>query len=92
MSKCSGFCHAASRRFYIDEVWYYITRSIIFKIICNAIAWFDRHIIDGFMNLLGWITNEVSDDTKDVQDGNVQSYAWIFIMGVIIITALTLYL
>ncbi len=82
----------AYNRFYIDEIYLFITNNIIFKRICQPIAWFDRHVIDGFMDSLAWITNEVSDDTKEVQDGNVQSYGWIFIMGVIVITVLSLYL
>ncbi len=82
----------AYHRFYIDEVYLFITNKIIFGIICTFIAWFDRHIIDGFMNLLAWTTNLVSDETKEVQSGSVQQYAWVFIMGVVTIVALALYL
>ncbi|MFA6778834.1 MAG: NADH-quinone oxidoreductase subunit L [Paludibacteraceae bacterium] len=82
----------ACHRFYIDEVYLFITNKIIFGIICTFIAWFDRHIIDAFMNLLAWTTNLVSDETKEVQSGSVQQYAWIFIMGVVTIVALALYL
>ena len=92
MSKCQGFCNAASHRFYIDEIWYGITRKFIFGVICNAIAWFDHNCIDGFMNLLAWLTRETSDDTKELQSGNVQQYAWMFIVGVVVIAAFALYL
>ena len=42
---------AANRRFYWDEIYQFITHKIIFNIICRGIAWFDRHIIDGNMDL-----------------------------------------
>lgn len=84
--------HYAYNKFYIDEVYLFITHKIIYKCICDPIAWFDRHIIDGFMNLLSWITNKTSLEIKSFQSGNVQQYAWVFILGVLSIVALTIYL
>jgi NADH-quinone oxidoreductase subunit L len=91
-NKVKGLYTAASHRFYIDEVYLFITNNIIFKKICQPIAWFDRHVIDGFMDSLAWATNITSEETKEIQSGNVQNYAWFFIMGVIVITFLALYL
>lgn len=91
-NKVKGLYTAASHRFYIDEVYLFITNNIIFKKICQPIAWFDRHVIDGFMDSLAWVTNITSEETKEIQSGNVQNYAWFFIMGVIVITFLALYL
>ena len=82
---------SASHRFYIDEIYLFITRKIIFGGICVAIAWFDRHIIDGFMNLLAWISRELSYDIRDVQSGNVQQYAWGFLVGVLAIAMFAIY-
>ncbi|MBR5695094.1 MAG: NADH-quinone oxidoreductase subunit L [Paludibacteraceae bacterium] len=82
----------AYNKFYIDEIYLFVTNNIIFQRICQPIAWFDRHIIDGFMNLLSWVTNKASQETKEVQSGYVQQYAWVFIMGVITITLLSIYL
>jgi hypothetical protein len=44
------------------------------------------------MDSLAWATNITSEETKEIQSGNVQNYAWFFIMGVIVITFLALYL
>ena len=84
--------HYAYNKFYIDEIYLFITHKIIYKCICDPIAWFDRHIIDGFMNLLSWITNKSSLEIKSIQSGNVQQYAWVFILGVLAIVTLTIYL
>ena len=43
----SGLYKWAYHRFYIDEVYQFITHKIIFNGICSPIAWFDRHVIDG---------------------------------------------
>ncbi len=85
------FYESAKRRFLIDEIYLFITRRIIFGGICTAIAWFDRHVIDGFMDLLAWISRELSYDIRDVQSGNLQQYAWGFLMGVLAIALFAIY-
>ena len=82
----------AYHKFYIDEVYLFITNKIIFDKISQPIAWFDRHIIDGFMNLTAWVTNKTSFEIRDFQSGNVQQYAWVFVMGVVTVVAFVIYL
>jgi NADH-quinone oxidoreductase subunit L len=86
-----GFYKAAVKKFYVDEVYLFITKSIIFKLISNSIAWFDKHIIDAFMDLTATITNWVSYKTKDLQSGQLQHYGFIFLSGVILIVLTILY-
>ncbi len=87
-----GFYTAALNKFYLDEVWMFITQSVIFKMICEPIKWFDRHIIDGAMDGLAWVTQKSSSAIKGLQSGQVQFYAWVFIAGSIVIAVLTLFL
>ncbi|MCQ2208039.1 MAG: NADH-quinone oxidoreductase subunit L [Paludibacteraceae bacterium] len=91
MAKCPALCEFVYNRMKIDEIWYGITRSFIFGVICKAIAWFDHNCIDGFMNFCAFVTQKTSLGTKDAQSGNVQQYVWVFIMGVITIAFLALY-
>ena len=44
-------------RFYWDELYMFITKSIIFQRVCKPIAWFDRHIIDGTMDGFALLCN-----------------------------------
>ena len=92
MASIKGFYKFAYHKFYIDEIYLFVTNKIIFDKISKPIAWFDRNIIDGFMNLLAWTTNKVSFETRDVQSGNVQQYARVFVMGIITIVAFAIYL
>jgi NADH-quinone oxidoreductase subunit L len=80
----SGFYTAACHKFYFDEIWIFITKKIIFNCISKPIAWFDRHVVDGFMNLLSSSTNFVSRKIKVVQSGDIQDYVWVFFMGALV--------
>lgn len=78
----------AYKRFYMDEVYQYITHRIIFAHISKHIAWFDRHIIDGFFNFLAWGTNALSFRIRGLQSGSVQGYAYVFLLGTLILLAI----
>jgi NADH-quinone oxidoreductase subunit L len=69
----------------------FIIQKVIFKYISTPIAWFDRHVIDGTMNLTGHATEKLAWVIRDFQSGKVQSYAWIFVIGVLIITVWALW-
>jgi NADH-quinone oxidoreductase subunit L len=68
-----------------------ITKGVIFRFISKPLAWFDRNVIDAFMNLLAAITNWISAQIKEFQSGQVQKYAFIFISGVLIIVLSFIY-
>ena len=85
-----GLHKAAYHRFYIDEVYQFVTHKIIFACISTPIAWFDRHVIDGFMNFLAWGTQATSDEIRGLQSGQIQQYAWVFLVGALAIVLLLL--
>ena len=78
----------AYKRFSMDEVYQYITHRIIFAHISKPIAWFDRHVIDGFFNFLAWGTNALSFRIRGLQSGSVQGYAYVFLLGTLILLAI----
>ncbi len=86
----SGLHRAAYRRFYIDEVYQFITHRVIFACISTPIAWFDRHVVDGFMNLLAWGANGAAWLIRDMQSGSVQRYCIWFLGGALGLTILIL--
>ena len=87
----SGLHKAAYRRFYIDEFYMFVTKRIIFAGISRPIAWFDRHVVDGFMNGLAWGANKLAYVIRRLQNGQVQQYAWVFLVGTIVIIALLVF-
>jgi len=83
---------AAYRKFYIDEIYLFTTRKIIFNLVGRPAAWIDRNIVDGTMNGIAKTTNRISILIKGVQSGKVQSYAMYFFGGIIVLVILFLYL
>jgi NADH-quinone oxidoreductase subunit L len=81
----------AYHKFYIDEIYLFITHNIIFAYISRPIAWFDRHIVDGTMNAIGWVTVTTSEKIKGLQSGQLQKYAFAFVSAVLVISALLIY-
>ena len=50
LNALGGLYKAAYRKFYIDEIYLFITQKIIFNLIGRPAAWIDRNIVDGMMN------------------------------------------
>jgi len=86
-----GLYKAAYRKFYIDEIYLFITKKIIFNLIGRPAAWIDRTIVDGLMNVIALLTAALSEFIKGIQSGRVQSYALYFFGGVIGLAALFIY-
>ncbi len=82
----------AYNKFYIDEVYLFITKKIIFRLISDPIAWFDRHIVDGTMNAIASVTQNVSFRIRGFQSGQLQKYGFVFITGAIMLAILFIYL
>ena len=72
---------AAYKRFYMDEVYQYVTHKIIFRCVSTPIAWFDRHVIDGTFNFMAWSANEAGETIRPWQNGDVRQYAVWFLTG-----------
>ena len=87
----SGLHKAASHRFYVDEVYMFITKKVIFNNISTPIAWFDRHVIDATMNGFANVTQWTSRRIKGFQSGEVQHYAFVILLGAIMIAALVIF-
>lgn len=79
---------AAYHRFYLDEVYQFVTHRIIFGCISRPIAWFDRHVVDGFFDFLAWSADATSDEIRGLQSGRIQQYALVFLLGALALIVL----
>ena len=82
----------AYHKFYMDEVYLFVTRKIIFAHISAPVAWFDRHIVDGFMNLVARTVENTSMSIKGMQSGRIQQYGYVFVTGAIALVLIFVYL
>lgn len=85
-----GLWTAAYHRFYLDEVYQFITHRIIFGCICRPIAWWDRHVVDGFFDFLAWGADATSDEIRGLQSGRIQQYTFVFLLGTLALILLLL--
>ncbi|MBV5314540.1 MAG: NADH-quinone oxidoreductase subunit L [Prolixibacteraceae bacterium] len=92
LAKSWGILYTATyNKFYWDEIYLFVTRKIIFNYISRPIAWFDRHIIDGFMVGIGLVTEKVSYQIKGMQSGQLQHYAFMFVAGTLALALSMIY-
>jgi NADH-quinone oxidoreductase subunit L len=87
----NGLYKAAYHKFYIDEVYLFITKKIIFNLIGRPAAWIDKNVVDGMVNATGNATQAFSEKIKGFQSGKVQQYAIYFLAGVIGLAVLFIY-
>ncbi len=91
----AGFGHFytwAYHKFYMDEVYLFVTHKILFNLVSRPVAWFDRHIVDGFMNLIARTIEQSSHLIKGFQSGRIQQYGYVFVTGTIALVIIFIYL
>lgn len=85
------FFKAAKSKFYIDEIYLFITKKVLFRLIGAPAAWFDRAIVDGTVNTLGVSAEVGSESVSELQSGKIQSYAGWFVAGTLMLIVLYIY-
>jgi NADH-quinone oxidoreductase subunit L len=85
------FFMAAKSKFYIDEIYIFITKKVLFRLIGAPAAWFDRAIVDGTVNTLGVSAEVGSESVSELQSGKIQSYAGWFVAGTLMLIVLYIY-
>ena len=82
----------AKDKFYFDEIYQFFAHKMMFAGVAAPVAWFDRHVVDGFMNGVGWLTETFSYLLEGWQSGRVRQYAFSFVAGLLVILFAVLYL
>ena len=89
-ARLKGLYTASLNKFYLDEVWMFITKKVIFNCVSRPIAWFDRHVIDSTMDNIANVTQKASHRVRGLQSGQMQRYVVFLVAGTILITILVL--
>lgn len=80
----------AKNRFYMDEVYQYVTHKILFRFVSKPVAWIDEKIINGLIDWTAWSANEGGESIRSWQSGDVRQYAVWFISGAVALTLILL--
>jgi NADH-quinone oxidoreductase subunit L len=81
----------AYNKFYIDEIYQFITKKILFNLVGRPAAWFDRNVVDGAMNGSAIVTSKISFSLKFMQSGRLQGYAMWFLGGILVMAIIIIY-
>jgi len=79
-------------KFYFDEIYFFVTKKIIFGLVAQPIAWFDKYVVDAFMRGIGNGTMLFSHQIKGAQSGKVQDYAMAFVGGGVVLAMVVFYI
>ena len=72
--------------YWVDDLW--IIDPIVDGIgklavmISTATAAFDKYVVDGLVNLMGWISSKLGQVLRNTQDGQVQVYLLVLVLSV----------
>lgn len=87
-----SFYNWTYNKFYIDEIYLFVTKNILFKWVAKPFAFFDKKYVDGTMVGIGNKTVWTSEKIKWLQSGRVQDYAFSFIAGAVVLAIVFIYL
>lgn len=90
-SGLKGIYKGAYHKFYIDEVYLFVTHKVLFNLIGRPAAWFDRNVVDGLMVGSSKVTEKFSESIKGMQSGRLQGYVMYFLGGVLVLAAILIY-
>ena len=81
----------AYNKFYVDEIYMFITKKIIFKRFSTPIAWFDRNVVDASMDGIAKVINYCANKIKGIQSGQLQDYVTAMLVSVIALVFIIIY-
>jgi len=74
---------AACNKFYIDELYLFITKRIIFELICRPLDFFDRRAVDGSVNGAGFLTVQSGTLLSLLSTGRIYLHLAAILIGVL---------
>ncbi len=74
------------RKYYVYEAYRWALDHLYY-VLSAGIAWFDRHVVDGFMNALAWASQAGGAGARRLQTGRVQAYALAMLAGLLLLLA-----
>ncbi len=77
-------------KFYIDEIYAALIKFFVDGI-AKVLYWIDVHIVDGIVNAFGGLVRAASEILSPAENGQVQSYAGVYLFGVIVLLVYGVY-
>lgn len=68
----------------VDRTWELLYRGVLLSL-ARVIGWFDRYVVDGVINLLGYVSIELGVGVRKLQSGLIRDYAFAVALGVVLL-------
>jgi len=72
------------RKYFMDDVYEFLYRNGLL-LISTLAGWFDRYIVDGFVNLVSWSTGQAGRILRKFQTGQIQDYLYGILFGLLVL-------
>jgi len=73
-----------ARSGFVDRLWLSGYENFLLRL-SATVAWIDRYLVDGMVNLAGYLTIHAGRRLRKLQTGNVQHYVYAVIAGAIVL-------
>jgi NADH-quinone oxidoreductase subunit L len=78
-----------SRRMYLDDIAEtLVVRYAFYRGICGMAQAIDTYVVDGAVNGIAWCVRRTGHYLREAQNGELQTYGFVFLSGVVLIAAL----
>ena len=86
-SNCWGrSTRCLSQKYYVDALYEgIIVRRSFYRVFAGLTNWLDRRIVDGFVDLVGWLFRNIGSAIGRLQTGQAQTYATVVALGSLLI-------
>ena len=78
------------RRYYVDDIYAWVFLGVG-GLVMQAAGLFDRYVIDGLVNLTGWLARQFGLGLRYLQTGREETYLLLVFVGVLVIVVVRLW-
>jgi NADH-quinone oxidoreductase subunit L len=78
------------RRYYVDDIYAWVF-LVLGGLVMRAAGLFDRYVVDGLVNLTGWLARQSGLGLRYVQTGREETYLLLVFLGVLVIVVVRLW-
>ena len=82
--KFSGLYKILQNKYYCDEGYNFLVKNVML-VLSRVLAWFDRKIVDGAVDGIGWLCRMAGEGLRKIQVGRLAAYLLALVLGLIVI-------
>jgi NADH-quinone oxidoreductase subunit L len=72
-----------TKKYYLDTLYEdALTANVFYAKLCAMVDWFDRNVLDEFVEKTGWLTKNIGRAIVLLQTGQLQAYGMAMVIGV----------